>query len=1458
MTTKPPDADLSAADLERKIARWRERIRGNAVRGRSLLPDPEELARDSRRMQRFYLDCETTAGFTSHFWPVVEPDRRFVPGWHLGCVGEHLDEVSRVGGSIQNLIINVPPRTMKGCAFDTPVLTPTGWRKHGELNPGDEVFGPDGRAVRVVAKSAPFACDRLVRLSNGDEVKVNGDHLWTVYSRSMQKWVTYTTDRLSGLVLHSGGRCTFQLPAAAAAEMPERSDLTLHPYFLGCWLGDGTADKPAITHDADDDAHLKAIEERCGLRVTIKHTHPDPESRSVRSEFRRQGVVENLRREGLYGNKHIPEKYLRASAAQRMQLLAGLIDTDGCVTGDGRVKIGTSSERLRDDVVDLCTTLGLRPAVVEYVTPAWGEYDAKRPHWVVCFQPTGPIPCAIERKRPTRFSPQRRVGIESITAAEPEVGNCITVDREDGLYLVGRTAQPTHNSLLTCVFWFCKTWTHRPGTRWMFASFGSDLVQRDSMRCREIIDTPLYSRLWDVSIKGKQDTQMRYTNTHQGFRYSVTVNGQGMGEGADFLCHPAGTPITTARGLVAVEDVRPGDRVLAFDHAAGVTCWRPVTHNFKRVGEGADSDVYGRRDLLYRVRTRAGRELVLTGNHPVWVGGRGYVPAAELSAGDEVSALEDADVRPLPAGVRHPHPAVKAEAAPAPLLWPGLPRGVERDGSEPGQPGTGFPVRGVREGVPLAIPFGRPGGAHLLAGVSGGAAVGGQLREDRHPVHELRGQPVAAAEPGAGRPQGVLLAGVRRGAAPGGGAGKKERAVPVGGVGGPLPGGVLRVAEAAGAGPGRGLRGVPHEPGGTQGPARGRPERPPHRLGRDEQRAGESGGGLQGVSREDARLADQSGGVGGETPGVLADAVESVTLLGERHTVYSIEVAEHHNYFAAGVLVHNCIDDPQNPKRAASAIERENTIRWYRATFSRRVNDELTGRKVVIMQRLNERDLTGYLVAEQTGWEQLVLPMRYEPRRYWYGHGMGPPPGMCPDEGDGAVVLLGQPVEAPRTPSPDAGTPDAFALPVPEAERPPAQTRRDDLVSTFLKALGAERHADPTGEGDQPAPAEDLAAGANVERLAGPVGDGQADEPEAAPEEAKAPRDHIRPTSLQLKFPRLLDGPAGSGRCREGDLLWPERFPEAAVAKAERELGPEAPGQYAQRPTGEGGDIFQADHFRRFEPVWEADVDPRTGVERQYFGRVRLFGPDPSQRREFRAEHVLWFQTIDTALTEGRRSAYTAVVTWGVTPEYDLILWHSFRGRLNVQYQYPLVKALKRGPVHWHQRRHQITPAGRWPFRVGVQAIENKASGVGIIQEAAADGNPLHPMKADKDKVTRAVPVAGMYLAGKVYHPREGPRWLADVEAELLQFPNGAYKDIADCVGHAGLLVTQDKLIRGLVAKRVMAEVPPGEAGDDRTTVIETTAGGHEILWPDDEAPMKTPPGFGQYRDIINGLFPAE
>jgi predicted phage terminase large subunit-like protein len=89
-------------------------------------------------------------------------------------------------------------------------------------------------------------------------------------------------------------------------------------------------------------------------------------------------------------------------------------------------------------------------------------------------------------------------------------------------------------------------------------------------------------------------------------------------------------------------------------------------------------------------------------------------------------------------------------------------------------------------------------------------------------------------------------------------------------------------------------------------------------------------------------------------------------------------------------------DDPLKAGDATSDLSREEANTWWDKTMSTRGNDPKTVSRIVVMQRLHEDDLTGHLVekmreegAEQ--YEHLVLPMRYEPNRFYSSIGLKDP-----------------------------------------------------------------------------------------------------------------------------------------------------------------------------------------------------------------------------------------------------------------------------------------------------------------------------------------------------------------------------------------------------------------------------------------------------------------------------------
>ncbi len=71
------------------------------------------------------------------------------------------------------------------------------------------------------------------------------------------------------------------------------------------------------------------------------------------------------------------------------------------------------------------------------------------------------------------------------------------------------------------------------------------------------------------------------------------------------------------------------------------------------------------------------------------------------------------------------------------------------------------------------------------------------------------------------------------------------------------------------------------------------------------------------------------------------------------------------------------VDDPHNPKKAESDLEREATINAFDSTFTTRLDNKKTGRMIVVMQRLHHKDLTGHLLAKKAEgehWTHLNLP----------------------------------------------------------------------------------------------------------------------------------------------------------------------------------------------------------------------------------------------------------------------------------------------------------------------------------------------------------------------------------------------------------------------------------------------------------------------------------------------------
>jgi replicative DNA helicase len=106
-------------------------------------------------------------------------------------------------------------------------------------------------------------------------------------------------------------------------------------------------------------------------------------------------LTRELKNLNLLSNKHIPKQYLFSSKEQRLQLLSGLVDSDGHVAGSG-IEITTKFPKLRDNIVWLCRSLGFRVSWTERFTGpdnSWGPY-----YRVSFYGDVTCIPLKIKRK----------------------------------------------------------------------------------------------------------------------------------------------------------------------------------------------------------------------------------------------------------------------------------------------------------------------------------------------------------------------------------------------------------------------------------------------------------------------------------------------------------------------------------------------------------------------------------------------------------------------------------------------------------------------------------------------------------------------------------------------------------------------------------------------------------------------------------------------------------------------------------------------------------------------------------------------------------------------------------------------------------------------------------------------------------------------------------------------------
>jgi phage terminase large subunit-like protein len=350
----------------------------------------------------------------------------------------------------------------KALHIDTPIPTPTGWSTMGDIAVGDQVFDEHGKPCTVTGATEIMTgrpCFRLT-FDDGHEIIADADHEWVTWTRKARKAHgrslvpgihprLRTTAEIAETIRH-GHETNHSIPLGGALETPDAA-LPVAPYTLGYWLGNGGKETSRITIGcAVGSAQLDTcvVDSIKAEGYTVRPT-------SCPDVFTIPGLITELKALGVGGPagvRHIPDVYLRASYAQRLALMQGLMDSDGYQSeGFSAAEFCSVVEDLANDLCELAISLGVKASIAEGRAKMNGIDHG--PKWRVTFTTRVPVFRTARKssRQPSTTAQLTRTTHRYIVRCEPIESvpvKCIQVDSASHLYLAGEGMIPTHNS--TC------------------------------------------------------------------------------------------------------------------------------------------------------------------------------------------------------------------------------------------------------------------------------------------------------------------------------------------------------------------------------------------------------------------------------------------------------------------------------------------------------------------------------------------------------------------------------------------------------------------------------------------------------------------------------------------------------------------------------------------------------------------------------------------------------------------------------------------------------------------------------------------------------------------------------------------------------------------------------------------------------------------------------------------------
>lgn len=356
------------------------------------------------------------------------------------------DGLLRIAGQLDLLIKDgndIYIYDYKGLPLDTKIPTKNGWTTIKDIKEGEEIFDKEGNITKVLHKSDIHynPCFKIT-FDNGESIVADHEHRWLISFRNIDKTfreVVMTTEDIAKWLIDKP-RTSYNIPKIMNANplnLPE-IELPIDPYVLGCWLGDGSKSCGIITN-----INSKVWEEIENRGYTFGGDLSDGKSAEMRTIYNIRKKLNDL---GILNNKFIPDLYMRASYQQRLDLLKGLMDTDGYYhESRKRFVMGTTQKWQAEDLLRLVSTLGIKATVFEVDKKCNGKIFKG---WDVCFSTDGLNPFLV-RNQDIDFPSKNKNTFRNIISVErvdTVATQCLEVDSPSHTFLFGDSMIVTHNT----------------------------------------------------------------------------------------------------------------------------------------------------------------------------------------------------------------------------------------------------------------------------------------------------------------------------------------------------------------------------------------------------------------------------------------------------------------------------------------------------------------------------------------------------------------------------------------------------------------------------------------------------------------------------------------------------------------------------------------------------------------------------------------------------------------------------------------------------------------------------------------------------------------------------------------------------------------------------------------------------------------------------------------------------